>query len=75
MFDGLLLGGTGIGFRIVDPAEDRDALCPYFDTLALPRRLHQLTTDNDGATGGQVQDLRFVIRQRLVGNHLNGIEA
>ena len=75
VLEGVALGGDGIGVGIVDPAEHSDGVRLHLDVLPAPLGFHQLALGDDGAAGGEMQDLGLVSVQGLVGDHLDGVEA
>jgi hypothetical protein len=75
MLKGMAFGRDRVGLRIVHPTHNFNALRLHLDALAFALRFDQLTNSDDGATGGQVPDFLLVIRQGLVCNNLDGIEA
>jgi hypothetical protein len=74
-FECVVLRLDGIGIRIFDPAQDLHVLGLHFDGLSLAVGAHQFPRACHSAAGGDLQDLAGVVRQRVGGNDLDGVEA
>jgi len=75
VLEGVLLGRHRIGIRIIHPADDLDALGLHLESLSAALRRDQRAERNDGATRRQVPHLGLIVDERLVGDHLDGVEA
>ncbi len=66
--------GDRIGFRIIYPSDHLDSRGLDFTILTLALRLHDVAFDPNRTPGAEPDEICVVV-QRLVGHHLQAIEA